>query len=132
MRGTTLSPENNIPRLRELTSTLLDFPAGEPEVITYQSGDEVITHYGISKCKEYAVSRAFLPAGTKFPVHSHEEREYVIVISGRMIAEAPDGKELPLSDHYEFAPELSHNVYAPVDTWVLGITVPAAEGYPNG
>jgi quercetin dioxygenase-like cupin family protein len=86
-----------------------------------------------------AVQRVFLTTDTEFPPHTHQEHEYIILISGsmRMI-----GDGIIVGPHRErvievgggcyFMPLHPHGFEVLEDSWVLGVTIPASEAYPGG
>ena len=88
--------------------------------------------FGLHNQQEVAVQRAFVSGGTTFPKHEHDTHEFLIVYQGHLIFHLHD-EEYPVgvagSIHIE--PHTPHSVVATEDSWLIGITVPAEEGYPH-
>ena len=142
----------NLKKLKILTPTL-DSLVIKPvinqgtNIIEYECVDGG-TAFGIGLHKEpaVAVQRVFMSKGTKFPVHSHNEHEYVLVYKGR-VKVIRDGntpakmekghstdKEgiLGVGDGVYFSPGEKHSGVILEDTWMISTTIPAGEGYPDG
>jgi len=99
--------------------------------------------FGLYSMPEIAVQRVFMSKGTYFPSHTHDERAYIIVYSGKlqMFKEDDDEKScfLCASDEHilidgEAAfinPGCKHHGEALEDTWALIVTIPKGEGFPD-
>ena len=135
--GTT--GDNNLARLRDLTGklppVLSEFVVTKgADCIEYAGDDGGINSIGfcLYKNDRVAVQRCYLPKGCSFPVHQHDEKEWLIVFSGEIHATYEDrvvimfpGQSVYFENHQV------HGVYAKENSWVLGVTIPAAEGYPD-
>lgn len=81
----------------------------------------------------------FMPAGHKFPWHTHDEHEIGIVFAGKekgkdgLIRVNIDGSEyeIGVGDSVDFRPGVLHSGLVIRDTWMLFVTVPADPGYPR-
>jgi len=81
-----------------------------------------------------AVQRAFLSKDALFPRHAHEDvAETICVYEGRLVVAYEDGesKEAGPGESVYIERGAPHSVQALEDTWTIGITVPAIEGYPR-
>jgi quercetin dioxygenase-like cupin family protein len=89
--------------------------------------------FGLLKNTAVAVQIAFLPNGSEFPVHMHaNEQEALIVVAGQLEVRRGDRSQvLATRDLVVLAPGDLHSCHALEDSWVLGITIPASEGYPD-
>ena len=81
---------------------------------------------------EISAARWFNSAGSVFPEHVHEEKEWLIVYSGEMFLKV-DGEERALkpSDFAYIEPFVKHGSRFDQDTWFLAITIPASEAWPK-
>lgn len=126
---------DNLKKLEELTARLPNLvdAFGSGSIVVYKA-EEGAQAIGISLWKEKAVAaqRCFMAAGSKLAIHCHdEETEFLIVYRGHLMV-TMDGKDIHLkpTDVLRIAPPDPHSATAMEDTWVLAVTVPAAEGYP--
>ena len=75
---------------------------------------------GDPKQKGFFVMRIKLPAGSKIPLHVHENVERVTVISGKinlaMGDRAENPTELPAGSYFSLAPNIPHNVSVAEET----------------
>lgn len=75
---------------------------------------------GDPKQKGFFVMRIKLPAGSKIPLHVHENVERVTVISGKinlaMGDHAENPTELPAGSYFSLAPNIPHNVSVAEET----------------
>ena len=87
---------------------------------------------GLYKDRDVAVARTLIPEGVTFPKHLHGEREWCIVISGELETDVGGEKGVIKDGEYFVAePGVPHGVLAIKDTWIIAVTVPAAEGFPD-
>lgn len=128
---------SNLERLRELTPQLptlgtMVTDSGESwnEI---QAGGGTVFMFGLHKESGIAVARAFLSAGSIVEEHEHpKETEWLIVYAGQMeIVVAGESKIIQECEAICIKPSKPHVAKFPVDTWMLAITIPAAEGYPD-
>jgi quercetin dioxygenase-like cupin family protein len=79
----------------------------------------------------------YLSAGTVFAEHTHQEHEYIILVTGSMkrsgegvnLGPCKDGAMQPGGGAY-FPPNCPHGLEILEDSCVVGVTVPASESYP--
>lgn len=123
-------------RLEELTPKLpsLVMPldtVGFVEYITQDGGYAI--GFNLYSSPSVAVQRALLTEKTIFPVHCHDQSEVLVVYDG--IARVRRGDQDILLGRGEccmFTPGEPHSISveeAPL--WVIGVSVPRAEGYPG-
>jgi len=116
------------------------------EYTTVDSGTFI--GFGLHKEPVVAVQRVFMSKGTKIPEHNHPEKEYCIVYVGAFeLYKQPsfgflkDGKStrdmkkpnrvVGVGDGVYFPPNEPHGGIMLEDTWIIGITIPASEEYPD-
>lgn len=129
--------------LRELTHNL---PITLPELVVVQgkSGEVPVIEYDVDNGvsigidlfhnEQIAVQRTFCSGGSRFPRHYHKDvHEFLIVYSGKVDVVEPEDQAQTLQpgDWIHFPPGTPHRLEIVENTWILGITVPAAEGYPG-
>ena len=126
----------SLEKLRELTEQLpapllstmstLSSGYGEYEV------DGTCIGFTLHNQAEVAVQRSFICTGTFCPNHEHNSHEFLLVYQGRLVVHLHD-TEYPIgvADCIHIEPNTPHSVMATDDSWLLGITVPAEEGYPH-
>ena len=119
--------------LKDLSYLRLDKTT--PGDISYldESGKEVCKGYYLYKEGYVAVQQAFIKKGNILPNHSHKEKEYLIVYKGKIkvTINNQEQKTYNTGDCVYFQPHTLHCVEGLEDTWMIGITVPASEVYPN-
>jgi quercetin dioxygenase-like cupin family protein len=122
-------------RLKELTPTLPPFPETQYADFRYK---EYKMDVGI--CKGWyifesdgiAVHRWFNSAGTEFPAHTHEEKEWIIVYSGRLIIKKEnEDVEVQAGESTYIAPDEVHGAYVPEDTEYITVTIPPVREFPH-
>ena len=121
------------PALTEMTK------ACRKDVIEYDVPKGTSIGFGVFKSEECAIQRNFLSEGTEFPPHTHQTDiwEMLIVVRGRITCYIGEesGERLvgPLgpASHVVIERGVRHRVVAHEDTWVIGITIPADEGFPD-
>lgn len=122
----------NIVRLEELTRK---FERGS---IVYQLDDEldpvqVWTLWNTGK--RVSVVRSVVPAGVTFPIHTHDETEFIICFDGlgtcTLINDGPSEMLHSLSPGkcIKILPGQKHRITAFKDLWVIAITIPASPGF---
>lgn len=88
---------------------------------------------GLFKNPVMAVSRVYSSAGTEFPQHEHDEWELMLVYQGELHLKIGEKIiKLKEKEFYYVVPGTSHGAYYPVDSWVLCVTMPANEDFPEG
>lgn len=89
---------------------------------------------GLYKNEEAAVQRSIMTAGTVFPQHRHPDAiEILIVTHGSLtiFENAQEKRTISIGELHSFARGIPHSIQALEDTRLIGITVPAGEGYPD-
>lgn len=124
----------NIDRIRQLTDKLgppEGFVQG-PGLKQYQAEGGKILAWTIHWQPEFAICHSFLSEGAVLKHHIHEEKEWIIVISGRISVETPDGiTVLGPTQEIVIEPKTPHSVSTDVDTYVLAIAIPANSDWPR-
>ena len=127
----------SLERLRELTPDLpllasMSASLSEP-IVKY----DIPGGCALSTCllahSEVAVQDCFMPAGAKFPEHTHSVKEVIVVYEGELRVSFGDRETtMKRGDVVYFVPGQPHSAKAITDVRVVGLTVPAEEGYPHG
>jgi quercetin dioxygenase-like cupin family protein len=90
------------------------------------------TTFNLYRDESIAVARIFASAESKFPLHSHDQREFAIVYTGCMILDINGKKKtIHTGESTYINAGIEHSAYFPEDTWILAVTVPPAPGYPG-
>lgn len=127
---------HELKRLRELTE-LLPPPTVGTE---FREGSGFVEYHIDGTCfgfalfyrPEVAVQRSFISAGSRFLDHVHETHEFLLVYQGQIVVYIEDEEyEVGIAGVMHIEPDTPHSVVATEDTWLIGITVPAEEGYPH-
>ena len=132
----TIKEPESLTKLKLMTEGMapsLDaFACTKTDVIEYDMERGTAIAFGLWKQTEVAVARVFFSAGALFPEHSHNEKEFLICFEGHLRLTV-DGKIIDLTpqDELTICPGQAHSAEAVVDTRVIAITVPAAEGFPG-
>jgi len=128
---------DNLTKLKELTKELPllsnVIEKRYKDSISYKMLHGVCTGEELFYHQTVAVQRSFMSKGAVFPIHLHKENEWLIVSRGHLksINESKT-TELKDGDGIRIKEGESHVVEAIEDTWLIGITIPASEGYPHG
>ena len=83
--------------------------------------------------EEISCARWFNSAGTEFPLHSHEQREWLIVYWGSMVLKIDGQAEQRLLPGMcsILEPGVAHSASFLEDCWCLAITVPYTSDWPE-
>ena len=115
-------------KLRQLTEQMVS--NGGPNGLAHYGEDK--TGLNLLNIAEIAIVKAYMPKGTKFELHTHISHEYVIVYKGRCVSNTEsETKNLIPGGFVHFKPGEKHTLEALEDSEMIGITIPAAEGYPK-
>jgi len=125
--------ESKLPELRKLTETLngISSQTYSPNIIKYQMKKGTAISFGMLNEPAISCAKTFGSAGSIFPLHSHPEKEFVVVYVGSMsiIIEGKD-TVLNVGDCISILPEAKHYTVFHEDSWVIAGTIPQTEGYP--
>jgi len=132
MNGDTKS----LDMLRELTHSLNTLPhlinRQENNFINYNTADGNCIGTGLLYKKEIAVQDCFQSSGSTFPEHTHACKEWLVCYEGSFELTIEGIAKTYKSGDMAYIPSgKSHSYLALEDTHVIGITIPADEGYPN-
>ena len=121
--------ESHIPLLKELTASLHDY-AGPCAPTGTEIGGTMLYH--LWKDEDVAAVRSYIPAGTCFPTHMHDEREHIVVYRGTVCFNV-NGRDIHLhpGDSLTIEKGVPHSCETQVDTWVIAITIPPSEEFPD-
>ncbi len=136
--GSVLSPETqmSIDRLEALNTQLDALESlvllRDGATVLYDTGDEPVIGHGLMHEDGVAVQRAFCPAGSKFPDHTHPAIEHLIVYKGRMTVHMlGERHDVGKGDVVTIPPLTPHAIECHDETLLIGVTIPAEEGYPD-
>jgi len=126
--------DSGINRIRELTAVL-----GPPEGIVtapglkqYSTISGKILAWTIHWQDEFAICHAFLSGDARLKQHIHDEKEWIIVISGRATVVTKNDTFVVEPRHeIVIEPNTPHEIYSAEDTYVIAITMPAAQDWPK-
>ena len=132
-----LHDTSNLEKLRELTEKL-PFPKHISKIkknfveVKMEVGTGL--GWGLLEDKKTNVSQWFSSKGSKFPLHTHDSKEWIIVYEGTCELTDKDGEVhvIKRGDSHYNLPQEKHQAYFPEDCWYVTITIPSAEGFPNG
>lgn len=129
--------ESYLKELKELTPRLPDLM----EIVRSFNGDCVVYDldvgetigFGLLKNPLVAVQKARLTPGAEFPLHLHNEIEHLILYKGDLTINFSNGERVNmiLGDHCKIIPGEAHSCYTKGGAWLIAITIPASEGYPD-
>lgn len=127
----------NLEKLREITNKL---PPFSNMIMTRSKGClelEMTKGYcfgwNLIKTPEIAVDRWFNSCGSEFPRHIHASKEWIIVYEGEIHLTVVDKLQKFLPGQYILMePGTPHSAYFPQDCSYITVTMPPAEGFPNG
>ena len=117
----------NLETLRELTPQL-DFPPTlekHPGVLIHKMTKGTSIAFALLQQDEISVAKWFNSANTEFPVHTHRQREWMIVYEGSMFITIANEEEQKLI-HGEYTvvdSGITHSIRFTEDTWYLSITM---------
>ncbi len=122
---------DNIKKLEEIVPKLSEAPTGALplKVFTLEGGGECPIWSVFQDGDEVGVVQAYMPGGTSFPKHTHDEFEVLIPYRGTL---AWEGREYGPGKVLYIYPNTPHVVVAKEDCWMIGVTVPFSPGYPDG
>lgn len=129
---------NNIDKLKELTSSLSNFP--EPIEGTNNGYREYkmdkgncFAWYIHRSGDDIAIHRWFNSKGSKFPAHQHKEKEWLIVYKGTIIVHKNNKyNKVSVGEMIYNAPCEEHSASFPEDCKYITIMMPPAKEFPNG
>lgn len=111
--------------------------AGAVEV-TYRAEHGSCIGIGLLKTPEVAVQHARMTRGAVLQLHGHDAcTEWLVVCSGIIEVELPDRRDGTVvryggTDAVRIYPGEQHRVTAIEEAGIIGVTIPADAGYPEG
>ena len=125
-------PPADIMKLQELSASF-GADHGVKEFILDNGG--VSTVISLINNDDVAVVNVIIPDGKTFPTHDHDVYEWLIPYMGTMMVDTGGGVVMVGPDketkYIVFQPGDPHSASAVGDVGLIGITVPADEGYPG-
>jgi quercetin dioxygenase-like cupin family protein len=132
--------ENPLERLKSLTPELPPINLGDlkgeqvrSNILRYNIDGGTCISYGLFSSPDISVARTFVSAGSLFPEHQHEEREFALIFSGSAMVSVNGEKETYLGPGQciVLEPNIPHVSRALENTWFIAITIPYSKDYPN-
>jgi len=129
-----MSTSFNLMRLAEITESL---PSWQPKdgmgtcmQIGTKRGTSLI--WGLLKESGIAVANTFFSKGSVLEEHSHDQKEYLIIYKGRAVITV-EGVDtiLTVGDSIVFEIGQTHSQVCEEDTWLIAVTIPESEVFPN-
>lgn len=123
--------------LRELTESLVPFPrvnGYEESGARYQIGPEgkALSKLVFRDQDRIAVHDFWFRSDTRFPEHSHAEKEYAFVYRGTAVLHKENKDIILKSGDMEYtAPGETHSAYFPEECKAIVISIPATKDYPD-
>ena len=129
---TSYKPPSDILKFQELSAS---FRRSE-DIKEFSLGSgAVVPAINLLKNDKVAVVNSFIPDGETFPMHEHDVYEWLIPYMGVMKVDTGGGVLMVGPDketkYIIFQPGDPHSVSAIGDVGLIGITIPADEGYPG-
>ena len=88
--------------------------------------------HGLFNVNNIAVQQVTITSGTIFPIHSHPEKEFLFVYKGSIRYKYSGQEKIcNANNSIYFEPWQDHTCEALEDSYLIAITVPASEGYPD-
>jgi mannose-6-phosphate isomerase-like protein (cupin superfamily) len=135
MNFENITSEENLERLRELTEKFINFNSItkiDNTRVDYRVGSGHCEGNGVFNDDRAAIQVANLGVDTIFPPHAHNENEILICIQGEVIvSSAIESRLLKVGDVIKIEPGMVHNCFSKDGATIIGITIPASEGYPD-
>ena len=130
---------DNINKIRELEEQLTPFPESITDVEGFKShqmtsGESLswntLRQFGLDE--EVSSALWFNSKGTNFPKHTHQQKEWLIVVKGSMFLTV-NQQEIPLvyGQGIEIRPNTPHSARFTENCWYLAITVPSNPDWPK-
>lgn len=120
-------------KLRKITANLPPFQferQNEGHIAFFPARSQLA--FRLLEKKEILVTKIFFSKETLIPKHHHQAREISIVYEGKIgLRKKNETKELLSGAYFVVNPGEPHSVLIKEDTWLLSITTPREEGYPN-
>ena len=122
--------DQGLPDIPELTGLIKAFTQGKVE---YDLEEGTCVGFPLWHEEGYAIQRALCSEGMVFPLHTHPETEVLVLLTGQGVFTLDD-QEFYLEPGHSVTipPETPHSLKTTKESWAIGITIPASEGYPHG
>ena len=127
-------------KLKQLTENLPPIPV----LMDYREINDDITEYhfdtgtsiswNLFRCDDIGIACTFIPKDTVFEKHHHlKSYEIIIVLSGIVEFTLEDSTSVFLNKYDKITIDKNsiHSARACTDTWIIALTVPADEGFPE-
>lgn len=111
----------------ELIARLEENRTREADHYVYHMDPGTVILFDVHKDTQLHVMRAFMTAGTDFPLHIHKHSiEHMLLYSGAASLRREDGSVVELSRKYcvSVGEGEGHSVYAETNCWILATLIP--------
>ena len=130
--------EDNLEKLRIMTNNLSEIPNFSEFVRSNNNSVEFNVESGAALAEglfsneNISVANCVFEEGTVFELHNHEEREWLIVYSGKLKIDIKDKIiELEHGQSLMIDPFIPHKGETEVKTEFIAITIPKGKGFPD-
>lgn len=122
----------NLDRLRELTYKLADLANYEEGCVVYNVSRGRCFGISLMDSRDIGVQKVYVEKGTEFPSYTHDSRAWLIVYKG-LVEFTVSGEKVKLhpGEYIYCDPGEPRSGFALQDSWLLTVSVPAADGYPT-
>lgn len=106
----------------------------DDRVIEYRIENGFAIGVGQVNDLDCAIQKVFLSGcGSVFPEHTHDEHEYIIIITGEgSVTVSGEERRFKPFDCIIIPPKAEHSFVFKTNTIMIAITVPASKGFPSG
>ena len=109
-----------------------DFKIDGPNCTQYEIENGTCFSWNLFSSKDTSVARTFISSGGKMLEHQHDEKEYAVIVSGRVVAHYKNKQKiLNVRDCIVFEKGTPHSVRALEDTVLIAVTVPHSKDFPD-
>jgi len=128
---------NGLPKLRDLTHNLPSFPKETGQKFEgfkqHEMEHGTSLSWNLLNQSEISCGRWFLSAGSRFPIHVHNEREWLIIYKGSLFVKIGENDEYRLTPGMSctIEPKIPHFSRTIEDCWYLAIVIPSSEDWPK-
>ena len=120
-----------VPRLGDFKKVMRDFK-NDIEKVTYDIKNGDCFSYRLFTAPSISIARTFTSKGGEFPIHRHDEKEYLLVYSGSIkITIGKEERILNIGDFLFIDKDTPHKAKALEDTWFIAITIPYSKDFPE-
>jgi quercetin dioxygenase-like cupin family protein len=127
-------------KLNELTNNLPPIPnfkqfeiGGEKHSKMYAVVNGEMRGYTIHSQPELSIAKVHMTKGSLLEEHIHGESDELLVVIDGELKLIIDNRITTLKkfDHIKISKSINHIAFAPEETWLVAVTIPKDDGYPE-